>query len=182
MKIKISVLIIIIFVVCAVGQTKKSNTPKNYVQVAMTNDGATSELLPMPIGMSPNLSSAEISIKYFGPKSDGDISFILSLEGTKRRYSTRGSFGVKLFSDDLPLSKNKYRVIDSIDRDGENDELHFFITTEDLAWLATSNSVKIEIYNLDSEQKLDSVYLSQTGFNEFKRYAKSVLMIKSFSS
>lgn len=134
----------------------------------------------MPIGMSPNLSSAEVGIKYFGVESESDVSFILILRGTNNRYSANATFGVKLYSDDLPLSKNKYRMIDSVNKEAGEETLHFYITAEELAWLAAASSVKIEIYNADTEQKYDTLYFTPTGFTQFKRFAKSVLLIRSY--
>jgi len=180
MKTYITILIVLVFTSCAFGQAKKNATTEDYVQVAITDDGTTSELLPMPIGMSPNLSGAEIGIKYFGVQSKGDISFILILKGTKNRYSTNETFGVKLYSDDIPLRKNRYRIVDSIDKARDGETLHFYLTTEDLAWLAMANSVKIEIYNTDTDKKYDTLSFTRTQFAEFKRFAKSVLLLRSF--
>jgi hypothetical protein len=157
MKVSLTLLIIVILASCVFGQSKKATAPKDYVQMEISDDGATSELLPMPIGMSPNLSSAEVGIKYFGVESESDISFILILGGTNNRYSAHTTFGVKLYSDDVPLSKNKYRVIDHVDRDAGKETLRFHITPEELAWLAASSSVKIEIYNADAERKYDTL-------------------------
>ena len=159
--------------------SEKNAAPKDYIQVAITDDGATSELLPMPIGMSPNLSGAEIGIKYFGVQSESDISVVLILKGTKNRYSTNETFGVKLYSDGIPLSKNKYRMIQSVRNDAGGETLQFFIPSEELAWLAAANSAKIEIYNSDAERKFDTLSFTPTGFAEFKRFAKSVLLIRS---
>lgn len=180
MKIHTTILIVLVFTACTFGQAKKNTAPKDYVQLKITDDGATSELLPMPLVMSPNLSGAEIGIKYFGVKSESDISFILILKGTKNRYSANETFGVKLYSDDIPLSKNKYRVVDSVDKTAGGETLHFYLTTEDLAWLATASSVKIEIYNTDTDKKYDTFSFTQAGFSEFKRFAKSVLLTRSY--
>ncbi len=177
-----AIFIILVLTACAVGQSNKSTGRKNYVRVETSENGATSELLPMPIAMTPNLSGAEIGIKYFGVQSESDLSFILWLQGTRNRYSTGGTFGVKMYSDDLPLSKNRLRVIDRIDKDGGKEVLHFHVTLEELAWLATASSVKVEIYNSDTQQRYDTVFLTQTGLSEFKRFAKSVLLIRSFLS
>ncbi len=170
MKTNATILIVLVFTACAFGQAKKNTAPKGFVQIATTDDGATSELLPMPIGMSANLSGAEIGIKYFGAQSESDISFVLILKGTKNRYSANGTFGVKLYSDDIPLSKNKYRIIDSVDKGVGEGTLHFHITTEELAWLAAASSVRIEIFNSDTERKYDTLSFTQTGFAEFKRF------------
>jgi hypothetical protein len=116
MKANITILIVLVFAAGAFGQAKKNTSPKDYVNVEISDDGATAELLPMPVGMSPNLSSAEIGIKYFGAQSESDVSFILILRGTKNRYSASGTFGVKSYSGDIPLSKNKLRLIESIDK------------------------------------------------------------------
>jgi hypothetical protein len=185
MKITISILIILVFTFCAFGQASKIPAFK-YVQVSMTDDGLTSELLLMPIGMSPSLSGAEIGIKFFGVESDSDISVILVLKGTKNRYSTNETFAVKLYSDDLPVIKNKFRMIGSVRKEAESikketgkEILQFFITSEELAWLAMAGSVKIEIYNFDEQRKYDTLSFTPTGLTEFKGFAKSVLLIRS---
>lgn len=173
------ILIILVFAFSAFGQAKKNPSAKDYVRVAITDGGATSELLPMPIGMSPNISSAEIGIKYFGVQSESDISCILILKGAKRRYSVNETFGIKLYVDDIPLSQNKLRMVNSVDKKADEEVLHFYITTENLAWLGTAGSVKIEIYNTDTERKYDTFLFTQSGLAEFKRFAKSVLLIQS---
>lgn len=181
MKASLTILILLVVAPCVPGQAKKDTAPKDYVHVEISNGGATSELLPMAIGMSPNLSSAEVGIKYFGAESESDVSFILILGGTNERYSTNATFGVKLYSDDLPLSKNKYRMIDSVSKEAGKETLRFYITLEELAWLAAASSVKIEIYNVDTERKYDTLYFTPTKFTQFKRFARSVLLIRSFS-
>ena len=183
MKITISILIILVFTVCAFGQAKKPPASK-YVQVSATDDGFTSELLPMPIGMSPNLSDAKIGIKYFGAQneSETDVSFVLILKGTKNRYSGNVNFGVKAFSDTTPLSRNKYRMVQSVQKDNGGETLKFALTTEEVAWLATGSSVKFEIYNHDTDKKYDTVSFTTTGFAEYKMFVKSVLLIRSFYS
>src|SRR2546428_8203421 len=65
-----AVLIILLLAACTVAQPNKSAGRKNYVRVETSEDGASSELLPMPLAMTPNLSGAEIGIKYFGVQSD----------------------------------------------------------------------------------------------------------------
>lgn len=180
MKIYLSILFVLFFAFCAFGQVKKTPAPSKYVQLIINDEGATSELLPMPLVMSPNLSGAEIGIKYFGVESESDISFILILKGTKNRYAAKETFGVKLYSDDIPLRENKFRLIDSVDKNVGGETLHFYLTTEDLAWLATADSsIKIEVYNSDTEKKYDSFSFTTAGFAEFKKFAKSVLLIKS---
>ncbi len=106
-------------------------------------------------------------------ETDRDISFILILGGTNNRYSANATFGVKLYSDDLPLSKNKYRMIDSVEMQSLFASVLIYVNTEDLAWLAAASSVKIEIYNLDTQRKYDTLYFTPTGFTQFKRFAKS---------
>lgn len=176
---KLLPLLILILALSAIGQTKRTAAPKDYIQLVITDDGATSELLPMPMVMSPNLSGAEIGIKYFGVKSESDISVLLILKGTKNRYSSNETFGVKLYSGDIPLSKNKYRVIDSVRKDVGGETLNFFIPSEELAWLAAAESVKIEVYDTETDRRLDTFSFTQSGFTEFKRFAKSVLLIRS---
>jgi hypothetical protein len=60
MKTNIAILIVLVFTAFAFGQANKTGR-KDYVQVNITDDEATSELLPMPIVMSPNLSGAELA-------------------------------------------------------------------------------------------------------------------------
>jgi hypothetical protein len=177
----LSIIFILVLSFAAFGQSKPNPTASKYIELRITDDGATSELLPMPIVMSPNLSGAEIGIKYFGVKSESDVSFVLILKGTKNRYAEKETFGVKLFSDDVALNSNKYRVINFIDKAGGGDaSLHFYLTLEDLAWLASAEtSIKIEVYNSETEKKYDTFSLTKAGFGEFKRFAKSVLLIKS---
>lgn len=105
----------------------------NYVQVAVTDDGATSELLDMPIGASPNLSNAKISMKYFGPQSESDISVVLTLQGAKSRYTTGETFGARFYAGDIPLSKNKYRMIDRTSKLDDKDIINLHLTLEDIA-------------------------------------------------
>ena len=89
MKIYIyALLAILIFSFYAFAQLK-TPASKNHVQATMTDEGVTSELFPMPLGMSPNLSDAKFGIKYFGTQSESDISFNLFLKGTRSRYSTQ---------------------------------------------------------------------------------------------
>lgn len=180
MKASLTISIVLVFASCAFGQAKKATAPKDYVQMEITDDGATSELLPMPIGISPNLSSAEVGIKYFGVESESDVSFILILGGTNNRYSANATFGVKLYSDGISLSRNKYRMIDSVDGDAGKEILHFHVTPKELAWLVASSSVKIEIYNADAERKYDTLSFTPTGFTQLKKFAKSVLLIRSY--
>ncbi len=180
MRTSIAMVIVLAFTTYAFGQAKKNTSAKDYVKVEISDDGATAELLPMPVGMSPNLSYAEIGIKYFGGQSESDISFILILRGTKNRYSVNETFGVKLYSDDIPLSKNKLRLIESVDKEAGKETLHFHITAEELAWLAAASSVRIEIHDSDTEQKHDVLFLTQSGVAQFKKFGKGVLLIRSF--
>ncbi|MEO6051624.1 MAG: hypothetical protein ABIP78_09880 [Pyrinomonadaceae bacterium] len=121
--------------------------------MAVQNESATSELLPMPMEMSPNLSDAEIGIKYFGPQSDSDISVLPILKGTKNRYSKGSSFGVKFFVDDIALKSNKLRIVSKVDKNKDDETLHLYLTTEELAWLATGDTAKIELYDSEAETK-----------------------------
>jgi hypothetical protein len=178
--------VILIFVLAltatAIGQSNRASGTKDYVRVEFSEGGATSELLPMHVAATSSLFGAEIGMKYFSVESDSDLSFILWLQGTRGRYSAGGTFGVKLYSDDLALSKNRLRIIDRIHKDGGKDALHFHMTTEELAWLATAKSIRIEIYNSDTQQRFDTISLTQTNMSQFKKFAKSVLMIRSFFS
>ncbi len=80
MKSTITILVVLVFAASAYGQAKKSAPPKDYVRVEISDDGASAELLPMPVGMSPNLSYAEIGIKYFGTQrwhaADAQLAYL----------------------------------------------------------------------------------------------------------
>lgn len=180
MKTSITILMVLAFTACAFGQAKKDDAPKEYVRVEIAGEEATSELLSMPVGVSPTLSGAEIGIKYFGVRAKSDLSFILRLSGAKDRYSAGGTFGVKLYSDEIPLSKNNYRKIEPIGKDAVREAWRFHLTTEELAWLAAANAIKIELYNSDTGQKYDTLSLTPAGVAEFKKFAKSVLLIRSY--
>lgn len=178
MKTNFTILIVLILAACAFGQAKKTDT-KDYIQVIINDNETTSELLPIPLINSPSVTGAEIGIKYFGPQSDSDISFLLILKGTKNRYSSKETFGVTVYSDDVPLSKNKYRIINSVDKDVGGETLHFYLTIEELAWLSAADSVRIEVYDAEKEKKLDTFSFTRVGFVQFKKFAKSVLLIRS---
>jgi hypothetical protein len=156
-----------------------NNSIRNYVLVEETEAGSTSELLDMPIGASPNLSGAEISLKYFGPQSDSDVSIVLTLHGAKGRYTPDETLGARFFAGDTPLSKNKYRMISRVMKQDDVDIVNTHLTLEELAWLATASPVKIEIYNGDTHERYDTFVFTPTGLAQFKRFAKSVLVIKS---
>jgi hypothetical protein len=180
MKHLLTIIFVLVFSLSVFGQIQKLNAlPKDYVQLSITDDGPTSELLLMPVGRSPNLIDAQIGIKYFGVKSDSDISFVLLLKGTKFRYSTGESFGVQLSVDDDPINSNRFRLVEKVAKDGNSERIHFYLTTEDLAWLATGQKLKIAIFNTDTEIKLDTLFLTPTNFQEFKRFVKSVYLIRS---
>jgi len=179
MKIIISVLLVCVFSACAFGQAKEMMGRKGHLQVEVTENGATSELLPIPLAVTPHLPSAEIGIKYFGVQSDSDISVLLILKGTKNLYSSKENFGVRLYSDDVPLSQTKYRKINSVDKDADTETLHFYLKSEDLAWLAASKSLRIESYLVDSEKKHHTFTFDEAALAEFKSFAKSVFLIRS---
>jgi len=178
----LAILLILVFTaVSGLGQAKKNPTPKDYVVIDTSDDGATVELLPMQIGMTPNLTGAEIGIKYFGPQADSDLSFLLMLQEPGRRYyAATATFGVKLYSDDVPLSKNGYRLINWVKMDSGKEVLHFSITTEDLAWLASATSVKIEIYNSDTQQRLDTPFFTPTTLVQTEEICKGRITDKEF--
>ncbi|MBK8465432.1 MAG: hypothetical protein IPL32_06335 [Chloracidobacterium sp.] len=179
MKALMSPLVLVLFAFVVSGNAQKKPLKNDYVKVAVQDGSATSELLTMPMAMSPNLSDAEIGIMYFGPQRDSDISVLLILKGTKNRYSKGASFGARFFADDIPLKTNKLRIVSKVDKNKNDETLHLYLTTEELAWLATGDSAKIELYDSELETKYDTVTFTKNGFNEFKRFAKSVLLIKS---
>jgi len=159
----------------ASGQTKK-----DYIQIVTKDNGTTVELLPTTIGMSPSLSSAEVSVMYFGPQSDSDISFLLILGGAKGRYSTDVTYGAKFYSDGISIRGNRYRTVNQVTRDGARDVLHLYLTTEDLAWLVVGDSVKVDVYEVDTGKKLDTFSFTSGGVTRLKEFAKAVLLTKSY--
>ena len=156
-----------------------ADSEKDYVFLEVTDAGATSELLDMAIGASPSLSHAEISMKYFGPQNDSDVSVVLTLHGARDRYAGDQTLGARFYAGDTPLSKSKYRMIGRVTKQGEKDIINTHLTLEELAWLASASPVKIEIYNGDTHQRYDNFVFTPTGLAQFKRFAKSVLVIKS---
>ena len=180
MKTTVTFLFILVLTISAFGQSKPVNKPSKNVKLVVNDEGATSELLPIEVGMSPTLTGAKIGIKYFGLTNESDISIILMLKGTKSFYSSGASLGVKMFVDDIPLRKNKYRIVDSVNKDGTDEVLHFYITTEDLAWLATGDKLSIAVFNTETDKKHDEVFLRSSTMKEFKDFAQSVYLIRSF--
>ena len=169
-KIFLSILLI------AAANTAQSQ--QKYVEVRVEKSNATSELKEMVVGATPNLTKASVGLMYFGPESESDISFLMFLEGAKGRYSQETTYGVRLFAGDTALSPNKLRMVDRIDKDGKRDLIAIHLTTEELAWLISSDGVKIELYDADAEKRLDTLTFTPTGFRELKQFGKSVLMIK----
>lgn len=169
--------LLLLFVLASPATTHAAG--KDYVQVEIARDGATSELLNMPIAASPSLSNAQIGMKYFGPQSESDISVVLTLQGAKSRYSGKETFGARFYAGDMALSNNKFRLVDGIRKQGEKEIVNIHITPEELAWLAADSSAKIEIYNTDTGKKYDTFSFTPTGLAQLKRFAKSVLLIKS---
>ncbi len=144
------------------------------------NDGKpTSELLSMPMGVNPQLSAAEIGVFYFGVHDDSDLSFLLYLKGSNNRYSSGATFGVRMYAGDTALSVNKYRQINTVKQRDGKEILQFSVLTEELAWLVAAQTAKIEIYDVETEKKFDTITFTPSGFLEFKRYAQTVLLIKS---
>jgi hypothetical protein len=157
--------------------TKKSN-----IEVVLNDEETTSQLLDIPIAASTGLTSAHIGLKYFGPQSDSDISVVLTVVGARPRYAEGQAIGAKWFAGDMPLSQSKLRVVDRITRDGVKDILVLHITPEELAWLAGETRVKIELFNVDTNEKLAGFMVVGQAMNEFNQFAKSVLLIKSHSN
>ena len=147
--------------------------------IRIKDDGATSELPLVPIAASPKLRSAKLGAMYFGPQSESDISIILELQGTKSRYRTDNTFGVRLSSNGIQLKNDKLRIVTAIDNIPGGDRLHFYITTEELSWLANSRALVIESMNADSGEILDAFTFTVPSLKEFKKFAESVLMIMS---
>ena len=158
----------------AAQQSKKGN-----VLIEVQDEAVTSELLDTKIGASAGLSSALISLKYFGPKSGSDISLVLTVVGARPRYDQMDALGLKLFAGDTALNSSKLRIVDKVNREGENDYLIAHLTTEELAWLSIDSKVQIELYTIDGEKQIASFVVLGAGMNEFKQFAKSVLLIKS---
>jgi len=101
------------------------------------------------------------------------------LQGAKNRYGTGETFGVVLYVDDVPMSRANARLITSVDRDAGEDVLHFQITSEEVAWLATANSLTIKTFNVETNIRYDSFVFTPLALTEFKKFAKSVHLIRS---
>jgi len=167
--------------VCAVAQ-KASSTPaaKTKVTIAMTDRGPTSELPFIPIGMPIGVTKAEISAKYFGPQSDSDISFIVLAKSARLRYSGSRTFGISFLIDEVPL-KSPLRMVNRVSADTRGESLQFFVTTEDLAWLTLGDKLEFVVHDADSGLKLDTFHLTAGGRDELKKFAKSVLLLRSMA-
>jgi hypothetical protein len=121
-----------IFQTAAQAPSKSPVKATTNVTIRITDEGATSELPFVPIAMSPGLSGAQFSIKYFGPQSESDISVLLLLHGAKNRYRDV-ELGMRLIIDKEPLNQNKLRLVREVSKHEGGDLLSFSITTEELA-------------------------------------------------
>jgi hypothetical protein len=169
---------VVFFLAVAVANGQKAQTI-DYVNVTVGEDNATSELLRMPLGADSSSSIFDIGIMYFGPGSDSDLSAILYVKTSQARYSSGASYGVKLFIDDIPLRSNYLRGVSKVVNEKGFDRLHFHLKREELAWLATGESLRIEIFDVKTEKIQDTVSFAKPNLAEFKRFAKSVLLIIS---
>lgn len=152
---------------------------KGNVLVEVGDDGATSELLDTPIGAPAGLKSALISLKYFGPNSESDISVVITVAAARPRYADMSALGAKIYAGDVALNSNKLRIVDRINREGDKDFVMLHITNEELAWLAGESKAQIELYTIEGERKIASFIVLGPAMTEFNQFAKSVLLIKS---
>jgi hypothetical protein len=172
-------LLILILALGAGGQGNKARTSN--VEVVVADDRITSELTPIVIGGSPNLSSAKFGAKYFGQRADSDISVLLFLRGTKYRYSVDETFAVILYIDGVRMSQDKARLVSAVDKHVGEEVLHFQITTEEVAWLATANNLTFETISVESGKRIDSFVFTRGALTDFKKFAKSVQLIRGMS-
>jgi hypothetical protein len=178
----INVIAILLKIICVgsfVSVSAQTIPAKDFVKVTIDDENATSELLRMPTGAYVGGVGADIGIMYFGPKSESDLSVILYMKGIRGRYSSEGSYGIKLFTDDVALRSNSLRGVQRVVKEKELDRIHFHLRREELAWLATGNTLKFEIFDMQASKQLGSVSFSKEAVAEFKRFAKSVLLIIS---
>lgn len=152
---------------------------KGNVLVEVNDDGATSELLDTAIGAPAGLKSAHISLKYFGPNSDSDISVVLTVVGARPRYGDMDALGARVYAGDMALNRSKLRIVDRINQEGPKDFVILHLTNEELAWLAGESKVQIELYTIEGERKVASFVVLGPAMTEFNQFAKSVLLIKS---
>lgn len=172
----LSIFALILGVVSAVAQKP---TAKDFVVVTTAEDNATAELTRMPIGVSSVGNATDIGIMYFGPNKDSDISFILFLKPAKNRYSVEGSYGIRFYTDDVALKQDKVRDLSKVANDKDNDRLHFYLTSEEVAWLATGSKFRIELVDVKLWKTVESIQFSNAAAAEFKRFARSILLINS---
>lgn len=159
---------------------KDNKAFKEHIEIVIKEDGGvTSELTLIPISVSLNLISAKFGAMYFGPQSESDISIIFLLMGTKERYSTGETFGVKFYADDMPPNSTKVRLINSVKNEEGGELLQFNIKLEELAWLANAKKLSFRTFNVDADANFDTLTFTNTGLAEFKEFAKSVFLIKS---
>jgi len=153
---------------------------KDYVRVETSDEGATSELLQCRRN-DPESIWCRIGIKYFACKAKAISHSFCGLQGTRNRYSTGELSASKCIPTTFPEQEPSTSNQSHRQRTRQGSSA-FSCDTRELAWLAAASSVKIEIYNSDTQQRYDTVFLTQTGLSEFKRFAKSVLLIRSFLS
>lgn len=170
-------LFILIFGISAFAQVKKQTRSPN-VTIEMTDDGSTSELLPITLSAVPASTNAKIGFKYFGANADSDISTILILKGNKTSYES-GSFGAKVIIDGIPLKSDAFRSIKFIKKVAGEETVRLYLRAEEIAWMATGDDISIELYNLETNKKLETLIFIPARLKEFKDFARSILMIKS---
>lgn len=179
-----SVFLASILLNCAVGVfSQDTNSPKaqpTSVIVKLQDDNATSELPFMKMATSPALKEAQFSSMYFGPSNESDVSFLVLLVGSKVKYDSGKAWAVRIVIDDIPLSKDKARGVRSIRKSMGGDLLGFHVTTEEVAWMATGKSIAFSIVDTARDGgSPDTITFSPTGIAEFKKFAQSILLIRS---
>ncbi len=117
---------------------------------------------------------------YFGTKSDSDVSVILRLKGAKKRYQGAQSFGVKIIIDQIPLKSESVRLVRKVQDSPSGEMLHFYVTADEVAWMAIGNSLTFEVQEADNGTKYDVLTTTVSTMNELKKFAQSILLIKSY--
>lgn len=175
----ISPLLFAMFALSVIAVNAQNARNNGYVNVTVGDENATSELLRMPLGSEGTSADFDIGIMYFGPSSDSDLSTILYMNGSRARYSSESAYGVKLITDDIALRSNHLRGVLRVVKEKGYDRLHFHLKREELAWLATGERIRIEVYDTQNAKLFDSISFTRSNVAEFKRFAKSVLLITS---
>lgn len=169
-------LLLLILTLCLPLAGQKTN-----VEIAVQDDNATSELPFIQMAMRPGMKNVQFSAMYFGPKSESDVSFLLLLVGSKTPYDNKTTYAVRVLIDDVPLKADKARMVRSVKKETGGFLVSFHVTTEEVAWMATGSRLTFSLINTDDavEKETDVAMFTPAGLTEFKKFAQSILLIRS---